>query len=130
MLTYKVTNNDYRSKAVLVVGGHALVGPGETKTVEADWSDERIEAYRACKLTIGLADHEADASEPDPDPKSDQERGAKIREIINALVPSEDFTDDGTPDVRKINALAPDGFEKVTAAERDLVWAEIQAEQA
>lgn len=122
MKTYEVKNGHHRSKAVLVAGGHVIVKPGETKMITAEWPDVLIAKYLEAGLKIeesGGVATASSANEPD--------RAAQIAELIGGLDPAQDFTEGGKPDVRKINALASEGFPPVTADERDAVWATMQA---
>ena len=54
------------------------------------------------------------------------DRAGTIRAVIGGLDPTRDFTDAGLPKVDAINALMEG--EPVTAAERDEVWAGMQAD--
>ena len=56
-------------------------------------------------------------------------RSALIREAIQSLGP-EGFTADGKPKTDAIDAEMPDGNDRVTAAERDGVWAALQNKNA
>jgi len=42
----------------------------------------------------------------------------------------DDYTQAGKPDVDAINDAMPDGSERVTAAERDAIWAAMQDSDA
>lgn len=62
---------------------------------------------------------------PQAKPVTNPDRKSAIVEAINGLDPDADFTTTGKPDVDAINTLMPDGFDKVTAKERDEVFAEM-----
>ncbi len=55
------------------------------------------------------------------------QRAAVIRAVIGRLPLGEDaYTTTGKPDVHAINAALPEDMARVTAAERDAVWREMQ----
>ncbi|PHR83106.1 hypothetical protein [Henriciella sp.] len=49
------------------------------------------------------------------------DRKARLKELAEGLS-DDDFTNDGSPDLRCINALLEDGEKKFTSAERDALW--------
>ena len=60
----------------------------------------------------------------DADETELQDRATQLSEAIQTLSP-EDFQKDGKPRVDALNALLSDDLGKISAAERDAVWATI-----
>lgn len=56
-------------------------------------------------------------------------RSGLIREAIQSLGP-DGFTADGKPKTDAIEAEMPEGSDRVTAAERDAIWAAVQEKGA
>lgn len=51
-MTVAVSNPTHKSKAVRVPGGYAVILPGETLTVGADWPSDQRAQYAAAGLVI------------------------------------------------------------------------------
>lgn len=103
-----------------IAAGHIVPGNGSA-SVPADVlaSARRRRVVRAWFFCGALVE----GAEGEPTLARDELIGDAIFEIS-----SDDFTKAGKPDVDAINALMPEGQPKVTAAERDRIWAEIEAE--
>lgn len=48
----QINNQTSKKKAVLCKGGHVVIQPGETKTVEAEFTDEQKEALKDAGLAF------------------------------------------------------------------------------
>ena len=62
-MKYAVENPTYKSKAVREAGGLTIIKPGETKSVEAEWTNAEIERYEkaGCVIKKGSAAKKAEA---------------------------------------------------------------------
>jgi hypothetical protein len=96
------------AKSLITSGGRVAAGGELPEGLESG----EIERLR----TLG-----AIAVQPAPAAPEAPSRDDIIAGIIEGL-PDEGFTQAGKPDVDAINKALPEGAERVTAAERDLVW--------
>lgn len=118
----RVKNPAGRKKAVRSAGGLIVIGVGKAETVDASkWSEVERGRYEAAGLVIS-----SDGTEPTEAAADDQERKAIIVTLIENL-PAGAVTKDGKPEVDAINELLPAEMDRVTAKERDEIWAELQA---
>jgi hypothetical protein len=118
----RVKNPAGRKKAVRSAGGFVVIGVGKTETLDASkWADGERARYEAAGLVIS-----SDGEEPTETAVDDQERKAIIVTLIENL-PAGAVTKDGKPEVDAINELLPMELVRVTAKERDEIWAELQA---
>ena len=82
-----------------------------------DFTDKQWQRLTGERMLIIKPASDADAAEL-------QGRATQISEAIQTLNP-EDFQKDGKPRVDALNALLSDDLGKISAAERDAVWATI-----
>ena len=62
---YRVSNPTSRAKAVRNAGGFAVISPGETFEMAADWTDAELGRYRAAGLDIVVKRGRPRRMEPD-----------------------------------------------------------------
>ena len=106
-------------KAVRFVNAHRMYQPGEIAGFSHADAAELIASGVAVDAAAPVAKPlEAEVDVVDP-------RVAAIEDAILS-VDEQDFTQTGKPDVDAVNDAMPDGFDRVTAAERDAVWAGMQ----
>lgn len=118
----RVENPAGRKKAVRSAGGFVVIGVGKTETVDASkWSEVERVRYEAAGLVISSNGEESTVAAAD-----DQERKAIIVTLIENL-PAGAVTKDGKPEVDAINEMLPTDMDRVTANERDEIWADLQA---
>lgn len=55
MAKVKFTNATTRVKAVRVVGGHEVIAPSASATIDGDWDDVELDRYRAAGLQVEAA---------------------------------------------------------------------------
>lgn len=97
---------------------------GHTIAVKKDGTDV---PQRFLQAALGLGCRPASSKDAEAVPEAESARKAKIRDAIEQMLDgeeAEDFGSDGKPDVRKVAKVA--GV-KVTAQERDAIWAEMTA---
>ena len=99
----------------------------EGQTVATNTRVDLPEAYGAHLVAEKLAVRAEDIDEGESEPLA-EERAAAIREAIEALG-DEDFTASGKPKSDAIDMLMPEGSARVSAKDRDAVWAAMESEE-
>jgi len=118
----RVENPAGRKKAVRSAGGFVVIGVGKTETVDASkWSEVERVRYEAAGLVLSPENGESFAVGVD-----EGNRASLLVAVIQNL-PAGSVTKDGKPEVDAINEMLPTDMDRVTANERDEIWADLQA---
>jgi hypothetical protein len=93
--------------------------------VDASGGDLGDEAQIARLLALGAIEEAAEAEDA-PSPDMDDALRVAMINAINAL-PEDAFDSGGKPKVKALEAALPEHKDRITAATRDAVWAEMKA---
>lgn len=108
--------------------GDRLVGLGAaTRDESAEIAEPMAAPKAAVKTKTKTKSKETATSKANEKSLTPEERIAKIKETMRGMGEA-DMTSAGVPDAGKVNDNLPSGVEKISAAERDAIWADIQAE--
>lgn len=107
MPRYRIRATTIVPAAVVVVPGGQTIIAGATVDLPQQYGDHLADELLAVRV---------------PDEPPDDPRDAAIVRVIDALSPAR-FTRAGKPEVDAINDRLPSRFDRVTAKDRDRIWA-------